>query len=1729
MTIARRLMVLAAVPLVALLGLGVFIRIHLAGLEGNSRLVARKQIPSLAAIGNITRAFSEMRVSVRNHLLATDAAQRAAARAAFDQDETNLNRLLGEYTEKLVSDERERGLAQDFGALTREYFAGTRQVIRLSEEGQKDKALALLNTTVSETGSRLNQVTAAWIRHMESVAVAAGNDTLSSIASFGWNMFVANSAAVLVTALLGLVTFRRIIRPVRELDASVRTIAAGDYSADVPFTGAKDEAGGLARSIEILKQGAAAMEDQRWVKSNAAELTGRLQGADTLAEFGRRFLSGLVPILGGGVAGFYLSDDATGCLRRVAAYGLADGADAPETFAAGEGLAGQCARERRTLVLDGLPPDYLRIASGLGAAAPVRVSASPLVSQDALLGVLELAGFRAFSARENALLEEMLPVAAMSLEILRRNLRTQELLAQTQAQAAELTRSQTDLLEQRERIRASEERTRLILESSSEGIFGVNPEGEITFVNAAACRLLGFAAEEMIGRPSHGLIHHHRPDGSDYPKEECPMYAAYKRGEASRIDDEFLWCKDGRGLPVEYGATPIVKEGAIVGAVISFTDITERKEAEARVRAGQEQLRTLVDSIRSVIFMKDLEGRHLLVNAFYEEATGIRREFILGKTDYDVMPREVAEGVVAQDRRVMESGESVTFEEEVPGTDGKPRCYLTTKVPLVDAKGAVYGMCGIATDITERKRSEAELAYRLAFQNALMESIPYPMFVKDARGRFVSCNKAYEWEFGTTIEALAGKTVLDLEYLPEEARRKFHEEDMTVIREVSRRSYELPITFADGQTHITMYSVDGFELADGEPGGLIGLLVDISDRKRAEEELRRAGYLSDMALELTKCGYWHIDYSDPDYYYQSERAARIVGEEIKPDGRYHLQDEWFSRVVAVDPEIAGQVSEKYQGAIEGRYPSYDAIYPYRRPSDGSIVWLHAAGSLVRGDDGKARFMYGVYQDITEFKTLEMELMGAMAKAEEATQMKSMFLANMSHEIRTPMNAIIGLSHLALKTPLNPKQRDYVCKVHNAGTSLLGVINDILDFSKIEAGKLEIETTDFRLDDVISSVTTLTAQKAHDKGLEFLAHVSPEIPEFLLGDPLRLGQILTNFVNNAVKFTEQGEIRLEIGLLGRTGEKVQLKFSVRDTGIGMTAEQAGKLFQPFTQADMSTTRKHGGTGLGLTICRRLVELMGGRVWLESEPGTGSTFFFTVWLGIGEARGSGKTVPDSLARLRVLVADDNPAAREILQEPLSSIAAHVAVVASGPEAISAIKAADADGQPFDIVFMDWRMPGMDGLQASRHIKSDETLGRQPAIVLVTAFGREEVREEAERVGLDGFLIKPVTKSMIVDTLVTVFAAPGDGGDAVLSAGGEPEGRLKGARILLAEDNEINQQIAVELLEGVGATVVVANNGREAVEVLQNGPLPPPFDAVLMDLQMPEMDGYQATMKIRSDPRLRHLPIIAMTAHATMEERQRCLESGMNDHVSKPIDPGVLYDTLQGYCAKPPEDRIAPGSDAAAPPPAAPAGADELPEVEGLDTADGLARVGGNRKLYLKLLRQFAEQQADAPVRIAEALEQDPQLAERLAHTVKGVAGSLGSPTVQKAAAALEKAISSKMPAAERGPILSEFTVVLREFVGRLLAALAPRGAAAASPSPAPSLDPAKAKPVLEEMAGHLGSMDPTAGDCLEANRDVFRALLGDADITEFEREVDAFAFDEALARLRESANRQGLSLP
>jgi CheY-like chemotaxis protein len=540
-------------------------------------------------------------------------------------------------------------------------------------------------------------------------------------------------------------------------------------------------------------------------------------------------------------------------------------------------------------------------------------------------------------------------------------------------------------------------------------------------------------------------------------------------------------------------------------------------------------------------------------------------------------------------------------------------------------------------------------------------------------------------------------------------------------------------------------------------------------------------------------------------------------------------------------------------------------------------------------------------------------------------------------------------------------------------------------------------------------------------------------------------------------------------------------------------------------------------------------MGGQIWLESAPGKGSTFFFTVWLGPGAEAPTGKFHPTTLRRLSALVVDDNPAAREILVDALRDVTERVEAVSSGAEALEAVRRRDAE-HPYDVVFMDWRMPEMDGLEATRRIQRDASLKKAPDIVMVTAFGREEVREEAERLHVSGFLLKPVTKSMLVDTLVSIFApkeseARGPAGEAQ-----KPE-RLRGVRILLAEDNPINQQIAVELLESVGARVATADNGAEAVRKLLDVEFPPPYEIVLMDLQMPVMDGYQATARIRSDARFARLPIVAMTAHATMEERQRCLDAGMNDHVSKPIEPEVLYATVERWSQPAIERSSRPAVGVAAAGPPAPATtsappAQGLPPIDGVDVADGLARVAGNARLYRSLLVQFAEKQGDAGAAISRALERgDREAAVLAAHTVKGVAGNLGMRRLHASAEALERALrgSGAVPAATP----EEFSALLTHQVEEVRRALGTESPARETPPPAPPapFDARAASVAIERLRTLLAASDGEASTAFAGLSSALAGAIGRPRLDDLERSIGEFDFGGALSKLDAIARECG----
>jgi CheY-like chemotaxis protein len=675
-----------------------------------------------------------------------------------------------------------------------------------------------------------------------------------------------------------------------------------------------------------------------------------------------------------------------------------------------------------------------------------------------------------------------------------------------------------------------------------------------------------------------------------------------------------------------------------------------------------------------------------------------------------------------------------------------------------------------------------------------------------------------------------------------------------------------------------------------------------------------------------------------------------------------------------------------------------------------------------------------------------------AKAEDATRAKSDFLANMSHEIRTPMNAVIGMAHLALKTELTPKQQDYLNKIQSSANSLLGIINDILDFSKIEAGKLDMEAVEFDLLETMDNVANVITVKAQEKeNLEVLFYLDSQVPNFLVGDSLRLNQILVNLGNNAVKFTEKGEIVLTTKIKEKSDDKVTLQFSVRDTGIGMTAEQQAKLFQAFSQADTSTTRKYGGTGLGLTISKRLVNMMGGEIWTESEAGQGTTFNFTADFGLGKETVKRRLVPaPDLRGLKLLVVDDNATSREILQEILESFSFEVFLAASGKEALEEVEMADRD-QPFELVIMDWKMPGMDGIEASRRIKNHRKLNKIPAIVLVTAYGREETMRQADEIGLEGFLLKPVNSSVLFDAIMQALGKevqdmPRAGRKKEQSA--EELHAISGARVLLVEDNEINQQVAQEILQGAGLKVTVANNGREGVDAAMKNQ----YDAILMDIQMPVMDGYEATKRIRNSEgglrpvgaieayapegirnengkntdfkseiqnhksKIESIPIIAMTAHAMAGDEQKSLQAGMNGHVTKPIDPEQLFATLQKWI-KPVAERAAvqnpPVLDVPAEPDQAVPDEAALPEsLAGFDLAAGLERLMGNKRLYRKLLVDFGTKYTETTREIRAAIDaNDFEQAHSLVHNLKGLAGNLEAKDLQAATVEMEKLVKGQ----------------------------------------------------------------------------------------------------------------------
>ncbi len=757
---------------------------------------------------------------------------------------------------------------------------------------------------------------------------------------------------------------------------------------------------------------------------------------------------------------------------------------------------------------------------------------------------------------------------------------------------------------------------------------------------------------------------------------------------------------------------------------------------------------------------------------------------------------------------------------------------------------------------------------------------------------------------------------------------------------------------------------------------------------------------------------------------------------------------------------------------------------------------------------------------------------ARKKAEEAKASKLAFLANMSHEIRTTMNAIIGMSHLALKNERVPRQRDYLHKVQQSGQHLLRIINDILDLSKVEAGKLDLELMEFSLEQVLGRVANLVDEQAAEKGLELLFDIAQDVPDALRGDPLRLSQMIINYVNNAIKFTDAGEIDIAVRTVERDERSVLLRIAVRDSGIGLEEEQLDKLFQHFQQGDVSTTRKYGGTGLGLSITRILAQQMGGEVGVESVAGVGSTFWFTVRMELGLRAPRSLMLNGDLRGRRVLVVDDMDSARQVMDDMLRSMRFQVALADSGAMALEMVRAADLSDRPFDIVLLDWQMPDMDGIATAQQLQA-MALKRVPQVAMLSAHGRGDLAVALARAHgchIAAILDKPVAPSRLFDTLVEVLL--GSHGTqrplAEIASQAIPHAlrAISGARVLLAEDNALNQQVACELLRDIGLSVDVADDGRMACTLVsQAWTRGEPYDVILMDLQMPEMDGLEATREIRSGPMGGLTPIVAITANAMASDREQCLAAGMVDFVAKPIDPDDLFRALL-RCIAPRaglgEALMEPANDTVAERMAA---ADVLPrDIPGLDQATGLRRVLGKPQRYIAMLRGFADTQGDAVLHIRKAIAaQDLKTAARLAHTLKGLAGNIAAADLLRDAVAMDQALRRGAGPHELVLPLDKLQSSLQAQIAAIQAAL---GAVPAMelPAAAGDPDPAQLAQLSQQLAELLANDDGNAERLLAQHLASFQAGYPQH-FSDLREAVNQFDCEKALQILQQAMMAAG----
>jgi two-component system, sensor histidine kinase and response regulator len=1093
------------------------------------------------------------------------------------------------------------------------------------------------------------------------------------------------------------------------------------------------------------------------------------------------------------------------------------------------------------------------------------------------------------------------------------------------------------------------------------------------------------------------------------------------------------------------------------------------------------------------------------------------------------------------------SVEGETLVAPLGGADGREgRLVVGYTAPLPEGSGPVFlaeerqlldAIAGNLTRAIERYRDAETMRGTLAQMQAILDQAPLAIELVDlATWRFIEVNPASFGALGYTREEMLGMTVADIqaEMAPEELARVMESLATTGSARFETLHRRKDGRIIDADVNVRVIRRDGRD-------AIVGIWRDITAEKEAKSQIR----MLSMAVE------------------QSPSAVIITD----LDAKITYVNDAFCQATGYGREEALGKNPRFIKSGKTPATTYEALWTalnageswtgelVNRTKDGRERTELAHILPLRDTDGRVRHYVALKEDITETKRMAeelqtyhvhleqlveartVELQQAKLAAESASRAKSDFLANMSHEIRTPMNAIIGLTHLLERDVSDAVQIERLAKISGAAHHLLGIINDILDLSKIEAGRLQLEQSDFDLERIIANICGLMRERAGEKRIELVVDLQG-LPPILHGDGLRLGQILLNFLGNAVKFTESGSIGLHGWTTPGADGGMIARFEVRDTGIGLTPEQQKRLFNAFEQADASTTRKYGGTGLGLAISRRLTELMGGRIGVESQLGRGSNF----WIEIPFSPGLGGVAagpPLAVTRAkRALVVDDLPEARESLAAMLERFELTVTTAADGATALRRTAEQDKRGQPFDLLLVDWQMPIMDGLEVGSRL-SAMALKRPPVRLLVTAYGDGPAPEVLAAHGFLAVLAKPLTPSRLFDALQNAFAPGQDSAPESLRVG-EAESRLlrrRPGRVLLVEDNTINQEVAFELLAAVGLDVDLAEDGQVALDKARADV----YDLILMDIQMPIMDGLTATRLIRELPAHHATPIVAMTANAFEEDRQACRAAGMNDHVVKPVDPEALYSSLlrwlptDGGADRPdeqdapsvPTDRAA-GSDLAELP-------RSLADIEGLDYAAGLRFAGSRSDLYLDLLRRFLDNR-DAATLIHALAVGDSEAAKRAAHTLKGIAATLGATRLRTLAAGLEQDIGAAGPLAARRIELDASARALLAEIHRLGEALRASLPPSGSPTPVTpgagrartgeshgqtgvhsAIRESAVTELISRLEGLLAEDDMAAIKLFRDNADLLDSVLGPRMQT-FRRQLDDFAFEEALATLR-----------